>query len=110
MPAWLQEDPAIGKGGDRAGDKEGSGEAVKRTQRVCVGLGRMNSAAFTGYAVRLEFLCLGRAGLESSPVFLKDNYGAVSRCACKRTGARHFLSPLLKKYQKSPEPYSTASL
>lgn len=48
-------------------DEEGSGKAVKGRQRVCVGLGRMSSAAFTGYAVRLGFLCLSRAGLEYSP-------------------------------------------
>lgn len=64
MPAWsgLQGDPATGKGGDQAGDKEGSGEAVKRMQRVCVGLGRMNSAAFTGYVLDWDFAALAAQG------------------------------------------------
>lgn len=64
VPAWsrLQEDPATGKGGHRAGDKEGSGEAVKRMQCVCVGLGRMNSAAFAGYGLDWDFSALAVQG------------------------------------------------
>lgn len=95
MPACsrLQEDPAIGRGGDRAGEQWRRFEA----RAACLfGSGRVHSPDFAGCVTALGFLPLNRTelaheGLESSPVFLNEDYGAVSWCICRLTGARHFL-------------------